>query len=265
MYNSWTFYYFNSLTSFDIYAFAQKVIRIIHILTETNPHRIEENIVNVTSRNRNDFSVPSWPVRMMLCPSRILSSANICSPVKEAIILDVDTIHSKNFCPIKGHLRTQPMISVDSVESIGWGECCTVHFKKNKSIFFWNAVVSGIVCFVCWKGTLFLINGEVAFWGNFVLDKKNDETQDGVEVKCSTIIYSYTIEDSYYSFKYCWSVASGKNWSAQCLYNVTGWNSMSKCLGCDISGRQYSKKWALRSLPHPYNIAMWLKYCWKRC
>ena len=100
------------------------------------------------------------------------------------------------------------MISVDSVETVGWGECCTVHFKKNKSIFFWNAVVSGIVCFVCWKGTLFLINGEVAIWGNFVLDKKNNETQDGVEVKCSTIIYSYTIEDSYYTFKYCWSVAS---------------------------------------------------------
>ena len=32
MYNSCTFYIFNSLTSFDIYAFAQKVIRIIHIL-----------------------------------------------------------------------------------------------------------------------------------------------------------------------------------------------------------------------------------------
>ena len=100
-------------------------------------------------------------------------------------------------------LRDKPRFSV------GWGECCTVHFKKNKSNFFWNAVVSGIVCFVCWKGTLFLINGEVAFWGNFVLDKKNNETQDGVEVKCSTIIYSYTIEDSYYTFKYCWSVASG--------------------------------------------------------
>ena len=102
MYNSWTFYSFNSLTSFDIYAFAQKVIRIIHILIETNPHRIEQNIVvNATSRNRNDFSVPAWPVRMMLCPSRIRSSANICSQVKEAIILDVDTIRCKNFRPIK--------------------------------------------------------------------------------------------------------------------------------------------------------------------
>ena len=100
--NSWTFYYFNSLTSFDIYAFAQKVIRIIHILIETNPHRIEQNIVvNATPRNRNDFSVPAWPVRMMLCPSRILSSTNFCSLVKEVIILDVDTIRCKNFRPIK--------------------------------------------------------------------------------------------------------------------------------------------------------------------
>ena len=173
MCNSWTFYYFNSLTSFDIYAFTQKVIRIIDVLIETNPHRIEQNIVvNATSRNRNDFSVPSWPVRMMLCPSRILSSANICSLVKEAIILDVDTIRSKKFCPIKGHSRKQPMISVDSVESVGWGEWCTVRFKKNKSNFLWNPVVSGIVCSGCCKGTLFLINGEVAFWGNFVLDKK---------------------------------------------------------------------------------------------
>ena len=108
MYNIWTFYYFNSLTSFDIYAFAQKVICIIYILIKTNPHRIEQNIVvNATSRNRNDFSVPAWPVRMMLCPSRILSSANICSLVKEALILDVDTIRSKNFRPIKWHERNR--------------------------------------------------------------------------------------------------------------------------------------------------------------
>ena len=142
MYNSWTFYSFNSLTSFDIYAFAQKVIRIIHILIETNPHRIEQNIVvNATSRNRNDFSVPAWPVRMMLCPSRIRSSANICSLVKEAIILDVDTILVKIFVQ-SNVLRTQPKISV---ESVGWGEWCTVRFKKHKSNFLWNPVVSGIV------------------------------------------------------------------------------------------------------------------------
>ena len=127
MYNIWTFYYFNSLTSFDIYAFAQKVIRIIYILIETNPHRIEQNIVvNATSRNRTDFSVPAWPVRMMLCLSRILSSANICSLVKEALILDVDTIRSKNFRPIKWHLQTQPKISI---ESLGSGEWCTVRSK----------------------------------------------------------------------------------------------------------------------------------------
>ena len=132
---------------------------------------------------------------MMLCPSRILSSASICSLVKEAIILDVDTIRSKNFRPIKWHLRTQPKISVDSVESVGWGEWCIVRFKKNKSNFLWNPVVSGIVCSGCYKGTLFLTNGKVAFWGKFVLDKKNNRTQDGAEVKCSTIIY-YPIEDS---------------------------------------------------------------------
>ena len=32
-----------------------------------------------------------------------------------------------------------------------------------------------------------------------------------------------------------------RNWSAQCQYNVTGWNIMSKCLGHDISVRQHSK------------------------
>ena len=88
--------------------------------------------------------------------------------------------------------RTQPKISV---ESVGWGEWCTVRFKKNKSNFLWNTVVSGIVCSGCCKGTLFLINCEVVFWGKFVLDKKNNETLDRVEVKCSIIIY-YPIEDS---------------------------------------------------------------------
>ena len=38
----------------------------------------------------------------------------------------------------------------------------SVHFKKNKSNFLWNPVVSGISSGCC-KGTLFLINGEVAF------------------------------------------------------------------------------------------------------
>ena len=35
--------------------------------------------------------------------------------------------------------------------------------------------------------------------------------------------------------------ARNRNWSAQCQYNVTGWNIMSKCLGHDISVRQHSK------------------------
>ena len=65
----------------------------------------------------------------------------------------------------------------------------------DQQYFLWNPVVSGIVCSECCKGTLFLINGEVAFWGKFVLDKKNNETQDGVEVICSTITY-YPIEHS---------------------------------------------------------------------
>ena len=68
-------------------------------------------------------------------------------------------------------------------------------FLEKRANFLRNPVVSGIVCSVCCKGTLFLINGEVAFLGRLVLDKKNNETQDGVEVKCCTIIY-YTIDDS---------------------------------------------------------------------
>ena len=57
-----------------------------------------------------------------------------------------------------------------------------MRFKKNKSNFLWNPAVSGIVCSGCGKGTLFLINGEVAFWGKFDLGKKNNETHNGVEV-----------------------------------------------------------------------------------
>ena len=42
------------------------------------------------------------------------------------------------------------------------------------------------------------------------------------------------------------SSARNRNWSAQCKYNVTGWNIMSKCLGHDIPVRQHSKSehWA---------------------
>ena len=37
------------------------------------------------------------------------------------------------------------------------------------------------------------------------------------------------------------SRARNQNRSAQCQYNVTGWNIMSKCLRCDISVGQHSK------------------------
>ena len=97
MYNSCTFYHLNSLTSFDIYAFAQKVIRFIHILIETNPRQ-----------NRLEYCcilllMPHLAIEMIfLCqldlsewcvpPEYLPQQPNICLLVKEAIIIDVVTI-----------------------------------------------------------------------------------------------------------------------------------------------------------------------------
>ena len=52
--------------------------------------------------------------------------------------------------------------------------------EKTRAIFSGILCCQKFVCSGCCKGTLFLINCGVL--GKILLDKKNDETQDGVEV-----------------------------------------------------------------------------------
>ena len=131
-----------------------------------------------------------------------------------------NTIRSKNFRPIKWHLQTQPKISI---ESVGWGKWCTVRFKKNKSNFLWNLVVSGIVCSGCCKRTLFLINGEVAFWEKSFWTRKNNETQDGVEVRALPLFIILQVLILYFKSRverktmvtqtYFWNPCLGATWT----------------------------------------------------